>query len=411
MGRGLAAAFLALTVWAAEPKIYTYVGDLGPDFVLLAWGTATGEGSNTIGRGSERLGKARVQLGTQVAEPERNWVRIGGLAEDTAYDYRLWIDGRPAGEGTVRTWPRKSEKLAFLALGDFGTGGEAQLRVAKAMTDEVSQRSRTDNPIRFVITTGDNIYGQYSFFRLRYVNTGADDADWGPKFFAPYEYILKSVPFYPALGNHDGNMTEARGDLTAYLDNFFFPGGRAARYYTFSYGGLADFFALDTSNSSEEGRRKLMYGAHTEQDGWLAGRLERSAAPWKIPYFHHPVLTAGPTHEPEREKLADWLKMFEQAGVKVVFSGHEHNLQISAADAATGGIRYIVTGAGGALRTGNIESNMQREHIEGWAPQHHFLVVTIAAGVMEIQPRGPEAIVVRNAKNEKVEMPLRVRLR
>ena len=93
---------------------------------------------------------------------------------------------------------------------------------------------------------GDNIYAYVNIASL-IVNSGDQDHDWDAKFYSPYRELLQHIPFHPSLGNHDGNGSESRGDLTVYLDNFFFPENRPARYYTFSFGGLADFFALDST--------------------------------------------------------------------------------------------------------------------------------------------------------------------
>jgi hypothetical protein len=101
------------------------------------------------------------------------------------------------------------------------------------------------------------------------------------------------------------------------------------------------------------------------------------------------------------------MKMFEKAGVRVVFNGHEHNFQYTR---PMNGIRYVVTGAGGELRRGNVLHRMEPEQIEGWAPQLHFLLVAIERDVMEITPLGDEPIVVRNARNEEAKMPLRITL-
>ena len=46
---------LLLGALCAEGQtVYTYVGELGPDHVPLAWGTTKGE--NTIGRSSKAIG-------------------------------------------------------------------------------------------------------------------------------------------------------------------------------------------------------------------------------------------------------------------------------------------------------------------------------------------------------------------
>jgi hypothetical protein len=107
---------------------------------------------------------------------------------------------------------------------------------------------------------------------------------------------------------------------------------------------------------------------------------------WVIPYFHHPMFTAGPEHPPSLEQLRHWFTLFTNSGVKVVFSGHEHNFQASEVSAATGGIRFFVSGAGGELRRGNVQKNMQNAHIQAWAEQNHFLEVDIDGKTMKVTP-------------------------
>ena len=51
--------------------------------------------------------------------------------------------------------------------------------------------------------------------------------------------------------------------------------------------------------------------------------------PWKIPYFHHPPFNAGPRHPAAADEVPHFIESFKREGVKVVFSGHEHNFQFS----------------------------------------------------------------------------------
>ncbi len=53
--------------------------------------------------------------------------------------------------------------------------------------------------------------------------------------------------------------------MTAYLDNFFFPAPHPARYYRFSFGGLADFFALDSTFIDDEDRAAELRDMRGEQ--------------------------------------------------------------------------------------------------------------------------------------------------
>ena len=198
--------------------------------------------------------------------------------------------------------------------------------------------------------------------------------------------MLEQIPFLPSLGNHDGNASENRNDLGVYLDNFFFPGNRPARWYEFDYGGFADFFALDSTDNTTTGHPAPIYAPEGEQSRWLAQALAASKAAWKIPYFHHPPFNAGPGHGASYGVLRHWVELFQKSGVKVVFTGHEHNYQYSDLSEITGGVRYFVTGAGGELRAGNVMSNMSRAHIEGWAPARHFTVVEIDGSAMHVTP-------------------------
>jgi tartrate-resistant acid phosphatase type 5 len=402
---------LVLLTWASTAsaqKFHTYIGDLGPDFVLVAWGTT--DGVNTIGLTSPSFGKATVKVGDRTATASNeNYAVVRGLAPDTEYDYEVQLGGRKIGGSKIRTWPAKSDKLCFFLMGDWGSGKSPQYQVADAMWKEFEKRAGSDNPVRFIASTGDNLYGELGF-SLSFKHSGDSDRDWGPKFFQPYEQLLAHVPFHPVLGNHDGNETESRGDLPVYLDNFFFPGLTPARYYRFSYGGLVDFFALDSTQNTENGPPAPAYLESGEQYRWLVKNLGESQVPWKIPYFHHPPFNAGPRHPSSNQELKPFLDAFKKAGVKVAFSGHEHNFQVSDVNEASRGIRFIVSGAGGELRTGDVRSSMQRSNIVAWAAQLHYLIVEIDKKEMKITPASFQPLNILGRNGKKFDVPIRVTL-
>lgn len=398
---------LLLPLTLPGQNFHTYVGDIGPDFALIAWGTTAG--TNTIGRTSKPYGKAIVRLEgtTELTVTDRNWAVVRNLTPDKEYRYELLINGKKVGDGQIKTWPVKSEKLCFFVIGDYGSGDSHQAAIAAAMRKQFDQQWGTDCPVRFVITVGDNVYGRVGF-TFRYSGTGNRDADWDSKFFVPYAPILSRIPFYASPGNHDGNETESRGDLEVYLDNFFFPGQQPARYYRFSYGGFADFFSLDSTTNSESGPPKPIYSENSDQHNWLKKNLAESKVMWKIPYFHHPPFNAGPRHPSAARDLAHFLEAFKSSDVRVVFTGHEHNFQFSKANRQTGNIRYIVSGAGGELRTGSVLSAMEAAQIEGWAPQLHFLAVTIEGKEMRITPISSEPIRVVDQNGKEIQMPIKI---
>ena len=368
----LGLGFITQLAFAANP--YVYVGRLTATSAILAWGTAEGSGkANTIGREAESLGPVEVEIGSQKHTTQRAWIDIRNLQPDTVYPYSIKVHGAEIGHGILRTWPSEANRLRFFVLGDYGNGESGQYAIARAMDHRLA--ADPASPPRFVLTTGDNIYG----FPLGIytINSGDRDRHWRTRFFEPYRNLLGSVPFYPSLGNHDGNQSDNKGDLATYLDNFFFPGDPPSRYYNFSIGGnMAEFFALDSTNITGSAN-----GPSSPQFLWLKKSLELSKARWKIVYFHHPPYNAGPLHGASLKPLKHWMDLFERTGVQIVFNGHEHNFQ----HARHGGIDYFLTGAGGELRKGDIAGKLAQAGVDAFLNERHFLEVILNNDEAEIR--------------------------
>jgi hypothetical protein len=398
----------AFAFHANAQKFFTYVMDLGPDYVQLAWGTTTGD--NTIGRSSPSFGNATVEIADRTLLSIGNSITVGDLLPDHSYKYMVSLHRKVLGQGEVRTWAARSQKLTFFVVGDFGTGKAPQYNVARAIWEEFQRRASTDSPVRFLISLGDNVYGDVGGMVAGFRHTGASDEDWGSKFFLPYEPLLARIPFFPALGNHDGNESERHRDLAAILDNFAFPQNKPARYYNFTYGGVAQFFALDTTSNTESGPSRPDYLEDSPQFHWMQSEFAKPRPIWVIPYFHHPMFTAGPDHPPSLEQLRHWFSLFTNSGVRVVFSGHEHNFQASEVTPATGGIQFFISGAGGELRRGNVQKNMKSAHIQAWAEQNHFLEVDIDGKTMKVMPLSYEPLNIVDSGGGTVPTPFTITL-
>ena len=153
--------------------------------------------------------------------------------------------------------PLKQDSIRFAVIGDMGTGDKPQYEIAAQM-----EASREKTKFDFVLTLGDNIYG---------------DKDMKKKFEDPYGPLLDAgVKFYASLGNHD--------DSNERLYKPFNMDGQ--RYYTFKKANV-QFFALD-SNYMDPVQLK-----------WLTEQLEASHADWKICFFHHPLYSDAKTHGPD----------------------------------------------------------------------------------------------------------------
>ena len=57
--------------------------------------------------------------------------------------------------------------------------------------------------VRFVLTTGDNVYAGRRIMGVPIGDHGDEDDDWFFTFFQPYRYMVNRVPVYPCIGNHD----------------------------------------------------------------------------------------------------------------------------------------------------------------------------------------------------------------
>jgi hypothetical protein len=338
-----------------------------------------------------------VSLNGEHVVTDRNWIRVEGLRPDTAYPYEIRVDGRRLGAGTVRTWPDAATALHFFVIGDYGNGSRAQRDVAAAMESEYRRLAAQNKFVCFVLTAGDNIYGRTLLGIPTMQGTGADDADWEERFFSPYEPLLREIPFYPSLGNHDGRDSESAADLPVYLDDFFFPDNRPAPQYAYSVAGLADFFAIDTTSNTDT--------SVAPRAAWLEGELARSKAPWRIVYGHHPPYNAGPGHGGSLSRIRPFVEAMARHKVAACFCGHEHNFQVSTADTALAPGVMFVSGSGGELRSGDVRDRMRAEHIAAWAPVNQFLSVEIDGDELRVTPLGPTTVSPVDAGGRAVTVP------
>jgi hypothetical protein len=278
--------------------------------------------------------------------------------------------------------------------------------------------------VRLLLTTGDNIYAGKTLLGVPLGATGDEDDDWFFTFYQPYRYIINRVPVYPAVGNHDGDETEANDDRQQLLDNFFvherFLGEETAGrssigpglFYRFHYGADIEFVCLDTS------RQFLLFGRrffeHSNHAAFLEAALpdvtglERPAPRWRMPFSHHPPYCAGPQYGNSHSMIERLVPLFERSGVRAVFSGHEHNFQYS----QVRDVHYFITGSGGKVRL-QPPTAFEAAHTVAWAAAGHFLLVDINGPQMQVRPMGALSasgaltdLVIVNRASEPVGTPI-----
>jgi hypothetical protein len=247
--------------------------------------------------------------------------------------------------------PKKLGSLRFAVMGDVGRGDTAQYDTAAEMA---RWRERFD--FSFVLMLGDNMYG-----------VGTPE-DYAARFERPYKSLLDAgVVFYAANGNHDpANI------LTYPLYNM-----QGRRYYSFTKtegplgpigGRKVRFVAIDTVTLDRE------------QLTWLRRELGASDDDWEICFFHHPVYTSG-RYSVAASRLRPVLEpVLVQYGAHVGLAGHEHFYERIAPQR---GVLYFTSGAGGALRVGDIRPS--RYTASGFDADTHFLLMEISGDDLYFQ--------------------------
>jgi hypothetical protein len=230
--------------------------------------------------------------------------------------------------------PLRQNSVRFAVIGDNGTGGKHEYETAQQMA---TWHERF--PFSFVLMLGDNLYGHERA------------SDFQRKFEDPYQPLLSiGVQFYASLGNHD--------DPSERFYKPFHMGGN--RYYEFTAGN-AEFLALDSNYMDPK------------QIEWIKKQLQDSKAAWKICFFHHPLYSDGKFHGPNIDLREVLEPVFEEYGVKLVFSGHEHVYERLK---PRNGVNYFVLGNSGELRPHNLRPSA--EMAKGFDTDRAFLLVEIS---------------------------------
>ena len=322
----------------------------GEEAVVIAWQTEGTPADFALDYGpTQQYGKIVAPARTERAH-EDGAARFGyaatlsGLPLSRRCFYRLRGGGRTVVEGFFTTRKKRGERTRFVAFGDNAYGDPGEKAVAYH-----AYQAHPD----FIMNTGDNVYergrdSEYEkFFHPVY---NADKPD--PAVGAP---LLRSVPFYSVIANHDvphkgaghlpaADFDEARDSLAYYtslhlprngpaapsptpllgaaplLDEFKWAAGN--RYpdmanYSFDYGD-AHFLCLDSNVYVDPTLPALRR--------FIEDDLTHTDARWKFVVYHHPAFNVGDNHYAEQH-MRVLSPLFEQHGVDFCLHGHEHVYQ------------------------------------------------------------------------------------
>lgn len=239
--------------------------------------------------------------------------------------------------------------LNFLAIGDFGTGGADQKRVAQAMAGFVAKESFKPEALWFL---GDNFYSQDK------AGFSTESPRWKKEIEEMYPERVFPGPMHVVLGNHDYH--DNPGGEKVQLAYAKKPGVRwhlPAKWYRVDAGApdpLVTFLCLDSNLPEVSGGGKQQGGNQRaslsreeadEQLAWFKAELAKPRAPLTVVVAHHPLYSNG-AHGDIKALVAQWGGLLQEHKVHAYLCGHDHDLQHLELEGKF--TSFVVSGGGGA---------------------------------------------------------------
>ena len=341
--RGIVRGPMLIEVGATSAKIVVET-DPGTE-AMLAWGLGTALDQQIKSAPSRRHTFVLPDL------PARSQVR-----------YRVTAGASQSPIYRFHTMPGAGDVIRIGVYGDVRGGHATHRKLVEAMLGE---------PLDLIGVTGDMVLH------------GTDEADW-QRFYGITAPLLAQVPYLAAIGNHDLGWLRARASTD---DAFALPAGPPGRppgTYWYSV-DLADIHLVMLDSNSYE---------LADQISWLEADLAaaRARKVRAILALTHDGPYSRGYHRGNVDARTRYVPILARYHVDLLLAGHDHLYQRGEA----GGIRYVVTGGGGASlyaiscgipgrRTCAVDDGMQAAFRE-----HHFVVLTIGKAAIELCARRPD---------------------
>ncbi|MFN0058763.1 MAG: metallophosphoesterase [Planctomycetota bacterium] len=299
-----------------------YLQRVGPERAVIRWrANAFTDSRASVGLTPGALDLA-IADSTLAADHS---IEFLGLTADTEYYYAVgttsaWLMG-PSATLSFRTAPAPAvvEPLRIWAIGDSGTADSSAASVRDAY---LALAGASDTHVWLML--GDNAYD------------AGNDSDYQAAVFDMYPSLLRTVPLWPTLGNHDGRTTSSLAGTGPYFEIFTLPtagevGGLPSgteAYYSFDHGNV-HFICLDSEGSDRSVGSAMLT--------WLESDLASTDREWVIAFWHHPPYSDG-SHDSDdpldsggrmRDMREHVLPILEAGGVDLVLCGHSHSYERS----------------------------------------------------------------------------------
>ena len=234
---------------------------------------------------------------------------LTGLQLDTLYHYRAISGSDTSADATFHSNVTGNRPFRFFAYGDDRSDSASHQSVINRMLAESTMPS-------LALNVGDLTYdGSTPVFQT---------------FFNIERGLMRRMPMYPSLGNHDISNTTNWFRFLALPNN--------ERWYTVRYGNSA-FHCVDVYST---------YTPGSTQYNWLVSELQADSTNPAIQhifvFLHEPPYTTNAGHASNTTVRQYLCPLFERFHVAIAFQGHNHCYEHSLVN----GVHYIISGGGGA---------------------------------------------------------------
>lgn len=348
----------------SEFVVEPYLQDVSDDSFCVMWETSKPfKGQVLLAKSERHILKPELKL--VEAENEARFLHkltVRGLKAEELYFYQV-VNINAGGDTLLGPVTQlmipdfDHSAINFTVVGDNQGHVKCWERISQQMFEEAPQ---------FVVHVGDMVsYGHHK-------------DDWTDEFFLQARELMRHIPLYPAMGNHEM-------DDEKYYQYFARPYDDA--FYTLKKGDLALIF-VDTNKDLLTGSARYKRLEET-----LANCKER----WKIVIHHHPVFTSDiasyrsslmATADKGDPNIFQMKQLYETYGVDLVLSGHVHGYERSFPisknhiDKENGVVYIISAGGGGGC---NPASSYKEWFTAKSKKRMHYLNVQIEGDKMKVE--------------------------
>jgi hypothetical protein len=292
--------------------------------------------------------QAEVRTYTEALTGQTVWTyhaRLHGLEPDRHYVYQVVNDGAAPVSGMFRTGPRgRSRGFRFTSFGDQS--------VPAAVGQGLGPWTANAG---FIVPAVEALDPLFHLFNgdLCYANVSDDPVGTWTSFFTNNTRSAANRPWMPAAGNHENEVGNGPQGYLSYQTRFELPDNHSPEFrgnwYAFTVGSIRVISLNNDDVCLQDGgfsafRRDhvptyVSNGDNPYINGYSSGAqrefLERELArarrsddiDWIIVCMHQVSMSSAHFNGADLGIRQQWLPLFDQYGVDLVLTGHEHHFE------------------------------------------------------------------------------------